>query len=155
MAGNKNSGRLKIPTALKMLNGSAAHDPQRINKNEPKASTEEPRKPRRFEDDLDLMGAWNFITSTLRDMGILSKTDLHQIICYCDAWKRLAHVRRHLDEIEKVTGMYFLKTAALENKLRTECCQIHAHMGMTPTSRPNIEGPIGKSKVATGPRRRM
>lgn len=77
--------RPRKPTALKVLNGSAAHDPQRVNRDEPRPRNAPPRMPR------DLGPAARLVwRRTLRDMppGVILAAHAPVFRVYCEAVAR-------------------------------------------------------------------
>ena len=73
------------PTALKLLSGSAAHDPNRINKNEPKLPVKRLEPPSFLMEEAKR--EWIRIVPILCDgMKILTEADYAMLVAYCEAF---------------------------------------------------------------------
>lgn len=74
------------PTRLKILNGSAAHDPGRINRREPQPHGRPPRMP------TDLGPAarevWRHVIRTMGPTGVITGADADVLRAYCEAVAR-------------------------------------------------------------------
>ena len=80
------TGRPPKPTALKILNGSAAHHPERTNGAEPKAPplTAIPVPP--FELSEVALAAWQRNASAAVGLGVLTAADLDTLAVACEAF---------------------------------------------------------------------
>ena len=76
------AGRPPTPTALKLINGSAKHDPQRINRDEPKpqlGASPPPFLPRRGP----AWSAWKRHTAILKPLRVLTEADADALALGC------------------------------------------------------------------------
>lgn len=118
--------RPKKPTALKELNGSAKHDPQRINKNEPVPSRgigPPASILSKYEQDV-----WDEVVGQMY-AGVLGEADRIALEMMC---RLIAEMRLNFEEM----------TAA---KI-TQLSQLLGRFGMTPSDRTKIVVPKAESK---------
>ncbi len=100
------------PTALKILNGSAAHDPQRVNRDEPKAAalTDIPAPPAYTPLVGRARKAWDDLAARAIALGVLTDADLPALASVCrdfaeyenarrdgEAWRRADAAKRRYD----------------------------------------------------------
>ena len=71
----------KKPTPLKILHGDDKKNPQRINKNEPKAQCEAPDCPSHLKGHA--RRKWTHTVKVLSDMRIVSQAELTLLEAYC------------------------------------------------------------------------
>jgi phage terminase small subunit len=86
-------GRPPTPTALKVLTGTAAHNPQRVNRDEPKpalGATPPPWLPRRGP----ARAAWDRLSPILLRMRVLTEADAEALGLGCLALAEYLQNRR-------------------------------------------------------------
>ena len=143
-------GRKPKPTHLKVVNGSAAKHPDRVNKDEPKAPADAPKMP----DYLDAMAKRAFTRKCeqLRRLGILSSVDADLIENYAVTYSQY---RRLLVVIKQTGGLTIVKRekkevvevkrnpAAIDlHRCRAELLKMDAEMGLTPSSRTRVHADV-------------
>ncbi len=83
-------GRKRKPTELKIANGSAAHDPQRLNPFEPKVDRGRADMPDWLSEYA--REGWEYFWSALEGLGIESPVYLTSALTFADNW---AEFREH------------------------------------------------------------
>lgn len=80
------TGRPPKPSALKILNGSAAHHPERVNAAEPKGIplTAVPEPP--YDLSALALGAWRRNASAAVTLGVLTAADLDTLAVACETF---------------------------------------------------------------------
>ncbi|MGH2512371.1 MAG: hypothetical protein ACRDGQ_06765 [Candidatus Limnocylindrales bacterium] len=73
------AGRIPKPTALKILNGSAAHDPQRINRDEPTAPALSVAPPAPAWLTKRAADEWAGLARDAMLLGVLTEADLRTV----------------------------------------------------------------------------
>jgi P27 family predicted phage terminase small subunit len=92
MAGNRNSGRRRLPTAVKLRRGSKIrHDIKR----EPKYTVGVPDMPTHIEADPIAKTAWLSFADRLVEARVLTKAHAEPLTLLCEAWARY---RRAVEE---------------------------------------------------------
>ena len=105
-------GRPPTPTALKLLNGSAKHDPQRINKAEPKPAVgaePPPFLPRRGP----AWTAWQRHASVLTRTRVLTEADADALALGCLALAEYLDARKDQDGWRRADAAWKRYGAAL------------------------------------------
>jgi phage terminase small subunit len=109
------------PTALKILNGSAAHDPQRLNPDEPQltALTAIPAPPAYVPLDDCARKVWDDLAARAITLGVLTEADLPMLASVCrdfaeyetarsgdgSAWRRADAAKRRYDSGLRAFGL--------------------------------------------------
>jgi phage terminase small subunit len=91
------AGRRSTPTRLKLLNGSAEHDPQRLNPDEPQPDvlTVLPEPPERLS--APARRAWDRLAHQAIKMRVLTEADLDMLLMGCKAFAEYLHADRATD----------------------------------------------------------
>lgn len=85
MAGNRNSGRRRLPTETKRRRGSRIrHDAKR----EPSYDVGEPPIPEHVSIDPYALAAWRSFADRLIEARVLTKAHAEPLALLCDAWAR-------------------------------------------------------------------
>lgn len=134
-------GRKKKPTEMKLANGSARHDPQRLNQAEPKRQRGRPRMPVGLS--AAAVAEWEAVCEELDGLGVLAVTDraiLEQYARAYDAmlryWGEVLNIGAMLSS-EDLQGqtVWRANPAAREYaRSRDACVKILSELGLTPTS---------------------
>lgn len=132
------------PTIIKLAKGNPGK--RRINKAEPKPSTDGIEPPEYLAGKS--LEKWHAIIPQLRDMGVMTVSDVETIARYCTMWeqwlKYLDQCRRGLDvlvirdESGKVKYMQSTPAATMQQKLATSMLRIEQEFGLTPSARTGI-----------------
>lgn len=136
------------PTRLKVLNGSAAHDPQRINRREPQPTIGMPRIP----SDLGPVarGVWRHVARTMGHTGVITGADVYVLRAYCEAVARYRQAATLLEQsgplivaggtgarrgelVKNPLGQIVRDNALLVRMFARE-------LGLTPAARPTLTG---------------
>jgi phage terminase small subunit len=118
-------GRPPTPTALKLLNGSARHDPQRVNRDEPKpavGASPPPFLPRRGP----AWSAWKRHVAVLTRTRVLTEADADALAIGCLALAEYLSARNAEDGWRRADGAWKRYAAAL------------GWFGLNPSSRAKI-----------------
>jgi phage terminase small subunit len=98
----------RLPTRLKVIRGTAAHDPGRLNKAEPQPALGEPIPPPWLGKSGAAHDAWSRLAPRLAELGIVTSVDGEGLGLLCDAiaeysaakrsggWRRLDAAGRRL-----------------------------------------------------------
>ena len=132
-------GRPPKPTALKVLNGSAAHDPQRINREEPI-----PQGVLTMPADLTLaeQEVWRHVTASM-PAGVITSTDRDIFRIYCQEVALEQKVRRMVGRsgiLVRSEGHGLAKNPLL-SVLRDHASLVRgfaSDLGLTPSARTSI-----------------
>jgi len=129
-------GRKPKPKALRVLDGSAAVNPGRVNHDEPTPNGARPAMPRGL--DKDSRQAWRELSGWLDGMGLLTSTDVHAMHRYCELWSAylclMAEFRRTWSD-ERCAAASRLRIVMMElNRLGGE-------FGLTPSARARLVAP--------------
>jgi phage terminase small subunit len=102
-------GRPLKPTALKVLNGSAAHHPERANPDEPKveALTEVPEPPAVYRITGAARQMWDYLAPVTISMAVLTEVDLGDLATICLAWRTYLQRVRARDDAGADRAFHF------------------------------------------------
>ena len=138
------------PTRLKVLNGSAAHDPQRINRREPQPNRGFPRIP----SDLGPVATevWRGVRATMGHTGVITGADFYVLRAYCEAVARYRQAAALLDQsgplvVARGTGARRgeLVKNPLHQIVRDNALLIRMlarELGLTPAARPSLSAHV-------------
>jgi phage terminase small subunit len=118
-------GRPPKPTALKILSGSARHDPQRVNRDEPKPAVgaePPPFLPRRGP----AWAAWERHQPILTRLRVLTEADADALALGCMALAEYLAARRRVDGWRKADAAWKRYLAVL------------SAFGLTPSARAKV-----------------
>jgi P27 family predicted phage terminase small subunit len=134
------------PTRLKILNGSAAHDPGRINRREPQPSAGFPRIP----SDLGPVAreVWRHVARTMGPTGVITGADGYVLRVYCEAVARYRQAAVLLDQSGPliVAGGTGARRGELVKNPLAQIVRDNAlvvrmfarELGLTPAARPSL-----------------
>lgn len=132
--------RPRLAPEIHKLQGTYSHDPQRENKNAPKANGRCPDAPDYFDDDE--LQKWHELTDDLQTMGIMSSDCREQMIAYCTAYAGYMQCRR---EVEKEGMVIDSKDGSKRNprmtdlhKFLEQMNRLRPEFGLTPASRSKL-----------------
>lgn len=133
--------RPRLAPEIHKLQGTYSHDPQRENKNAPKANGKCPSPPDYFDDDE--LTKWHELVDDLSTMGIMSSDCREQMIAYCTAYSGYMKCRRLIAK----DGMTIksLREGSKRNPVMTDLHKFLEQMnrlrpefGLTPASRSKL-----------------
>ena len=136
------------PTRLKVLNGSAAHDPGRINRHEPQPTVGFPRMP----SDLGPVAreVWRHVARTMGHTGVITGADSDILRVFCETVARYRQAATLLDQsgpliVAKGTGARRgeLVKNPLAQIVRDNADLLRAfarELGLTPAARSTLTG---------------
>lgn len=140
-------GRKPKTAEAKRRNGSAAHNPGRVNKLEPEANREPPRMPEDY--DGAKVVAWDWLTRELSSYSESFISSTYQIAMeqFCSAYAgeraAAALVEEHGILIANERGELKRNPAALERHKCTETLLKYlTEFGFTPSSKTRVEAPV-------------
>jgi phage terminase small subunit len=129
-------GRPPSPTALKVLNGSAAHDPQRLSRSEPKPKLGAVPPPW-----LPATGparkAWKRLEPVLSGMRVLTEADAEALALGCVALADFLEARADTEGWRRADAAWKRYLAVL------------SAFGLTPSSRARVSVAVPSVKDAT------
>lgn len=144
-------GPKKKPTALKLIEGNRGHRP--LNENEPKPEAGMPVRPAHL--DPDACAEWDRVAPELYATGVLTVVDGAALGAYCTAFSVWAKAERRIqaqarnDDTVLAEGLT-IKTKSgniiqnpllgIANVARRDMVRMAADLGLTPSSRANLEG---------------
>ncbi len=138
------------PTALKLVTGNPGHRP--LNEREPKPRADMPTCPSWL--DREAKAEWKRQAPELYAVGVLTVVDGSVLAAYCEAfslWKRasirLQHQARNDDKVLAEAILVTTKSGnVILNPLQGACnvarrdmVRLAAELGLTPSSRANLE----------------
>lgn len=142
-------GRPSIPTALKVLAGTARKD--RVPKNEPKPTEfrETPNPPTYF--DIVAKKEWNRLAPDLIRLGLLTIADVTLFEAYCLCHSRIVQAQKDLKKAKSLTYEHTNKAGAGNVIVRPEVTIIQkesiilkalaSEFGCTPAARSRMNAP--------------
>lgn len=134
--GSRGSGRRPKPTVLKVKDGTAAKNPQMVNKREPKEELAAPQCPRRFKGET--RKAWLRFADLIDQMGMLSRSYGPALECFAETYaKYLAAVAVVEREGMLVDGKRHPILVEL-HALRKEVFMFLTDFGLTPSAKSKI-----------------
>lgn len=136
-------GRKPKATAEKERAGSYRKDPQRRNKNEPKARRGYPKKPNLIAACKVASAQWDETCKTLDELGILTIADRSMLWLYCQTYaeylKLQQHVREHGCSQTNDKGNVSQTPEAVQvHRYADRLIKLMAEMGLTPSSRSRL-----------------
>jgi P27 family predicted phage terminase small subunit len=132
------------PTILKLLNGSARHDPGRISQREPKPRSGRPVMPADMSDAAKKV--WRRVMRNFAASGVITPADEGIFRAYCESIDRLVGATRLIDTsgplvIDRRHGQMLIKNP-LHQIVRDEATLsrlLARELGLTPSSRAGLE----------------
>lgn len=125
-------GRNPVPTALKILTGTAAHNPQRINKDEPHprvGATPPPWLPKRGV----AHAAWLRLEPILTRMRVLTEADAEALALGCMALAEYLDSPSEADNWRRADAAW------------TRYMKMLSSFGMTPAARAKVSTAVSES----------
>ena len=145
-------GRKPKTAEAKRRNGSAAHNPDRVNKLEPAANREPPQMPSDYDGDKKI--AWDWLTRELSNYSASFISSTYQIAMeqFCSAYAGERAAAALVDEhgilISTDRGELTRNPAALERHKCTETLLKYlTEFGFTPSSKTRVEAPAEAPKA--------
>lgn len=144
------AGRRRKPTALRVIEGNAGHRP--LNEREPQPRRDEPPCPTWL--DKEAKAEWRRQAPELYAIGVLTAVDGSVLAAYCEAyslWKRASvRLQKQARNDDKVLYDGILVTTKSGNVIlnplqgacnvaRRDMVRLAAELGLTPSSRANLE----------------
>jgi P27 family predicted phage terminase small subunit len=145
-------GPKPLPTALRILNGNAAHRP--LPKNEPKPEKLKNTKPP-FELTERGKKIWKTISKRLEVCGLLTNIDLNALMRYCDIFDKWLLAKEMYDtkgsyyEVfngGKSCGYAKAPWAVEYRGFLRELLRLEGEFGMTPSARTRIQLEVTEKK---------
>ena len=139
-------GRKPKPTKLKILDGSAAKNPNRVNQFEPEPAEGSPRMPTGFDDHAKR--AWKELTTQLSQMRVLTHADKSILELYAATYSRYRECLKHVEEngsgltdIDEYGNVKVVRNpfSTELHKHRDALIKILSEVGMTPTARTKLQ----------------
>lgn len=134
-------GRKQLPTAIKLLRGTARKD--RLNPDEPKPSPANrmPRAPKHLEGEAK--AEWYKMGRRLRKLGLLTDIDETALAMYCQNWSRWLDAEANI----KMYGTFIIKNGVpvqtpflgIAQKAMDTMRSLLVEFGMTPASRGRVK----------------
>lgn len=144
------AGRRPKPTALKALHGNPGK--RRLPKNEPKPPAASAELPTPGYLNRYAKQEWRRLAPILRDLGLLTETDLGLLEAWCSAKGDLVQAERQLKRggivVEDSKGnlrrspWVMVKSKAIE-----QMCRLGTEFGFSPASRPRLGAPARPAGV--------
>jgi P27 family predicted phage terminase small subunit len=141
------------PTALKVLHGNPGHRP--LNTLEPMPEAGMPPRPAGMDEDLDACAIWDELAPELYATGVLTVVDGPALSAFCTAYsvwiraeRRMNADRRNNDAVTaegllvrtKQGNLIQNPLLGIANVARRDMVKLGAELGLTPSSRANLEG---------------
>jgi len=137
-------GRKPIPTALKIVNGTARAS--RLLKTEPSFKIAIPTIPAHLNGPAKT--EWRRVCKTLFHIGVLTEMDRAALAAYCQAYGRWVQAERALAKMNNEADGLVIKTISgniiqnplvgTANKAMGDMMKFSVELGMTPSSRTRI-----------------
>lgn len=133
-------GRPRKPTALKVLHGDFAKNPQRRNQLEPDVPPGKPECPEWIVGEA--REEWERITADLFSMNVLTERDRAAINAYCvihDRWqKALAEINRSGLTLASKHGDYENPACKIAARCEDQMQRFLSKFGLTPADRSRV-----------------
>ena len=135
-------GRKKLAPEIMEASGAYEKNPNRRNKDAPKANGFEPTMPDYFNDEE--RQKWVELVADLRSMGILSSETRELLIAYCTAYGGWMKARRAVESaglalVDKENGTIKRNPFCSElHKYRDAMNRLLPEFGLTPSARGNL-----------------
>ena len=141
MANRPGQGRKPKPSVFKKMNGSAAHDPQRVNAREPDAAAAGPVMPAGWGGEL--ASAWEWLAAQAKQYQIFSASYQVAMEEFCRNWAMLKAAENEINTnglvVSDANGNPKRNPAAAD--LHKSADNLHrylAEFGITPSSKQRI-----------------
>lgn len=134
----KGQGRKPVPTALKLIRGSA--QPCRINPDEPKPEADKIGPPPELSEKA--LEHWEDLSAQLEEVGVLTNMDVKALGVLCETYAQWVEANSRLsvglviknDKGHPVPNPYF----NISDKLAKRVQQMLSEFGMTPSARTRV-----------------
>lgn len=139
------------PTRLKVVTGNPGHRP--LNENEPEPAADMPPVPDHLDDDA--RAEWDRVAPELYAIGVLTVVDGSVLGAYCSAFSVWAKCERRLQAMARNDDTVLAEGVLVKTKsgnvilnplqgaanvARRDMVKMAAELGLTPSSRANLEG---------------
>jgi P27 family predicted phage terminase small subunit len=136
-------GRKPLATAVKEASGAFIKDPQRKNKNEPKATRGWPEISSAIKKDKVAVERWNHVCKELDSQGILTTADFYLLEYHCSNYSLWISLKAVVDSIGVVDEGEKSRSAKPEAKMMLELerqmLKQIIEMGLTPSARSRLK----------------
>jgi len=133
-------GRPRKPTALKILHGDFAKDPQRRNRAEPQVAAGIPDCPNWLTKDA--RQEWKRVTEELKSMNVVTPPDRAALEAYCiihGRWREaLRQIAREGLTLSSETGSYENPASKIAARCEDQIHRYLCQFGLTPASRSRV-----------------
>jgi len=144
MAGNKSSGRKRLPSNIHVLQGSKPSSSKADGVVTPPVAI--PDAPDFLTDDA--LEEWNRVTPLLEAMGIIAEVYRASLTIYCQAWGRYVNAERQLKALGErglieVTPNGFRQMGVylqISNRAAEQMKSAASEFGMTPSAISRVTG---------------
>lgn len=148
MAGTKQSGRRRAPTALTVLRGNPGQG--KLNKKEPKYAKLVNIEPPKFL-DAEAQTEWRRLSPALCAQGLLSEADCATFGAYCSAYSDWVRAGLKLQESgdlqERLHTVGLSPVVKMKREAEAAMVRWAREFGFTPASRTGIVTPVGNDPV--------
>lgn len=139
-------GRKPKASAILEAEGAYRKNPQRRNKNEPRAERGYPEKPPVVESCELASEQWDELCKTLDELGILTVADKSLLAMYCQTYAEYIKLHRHIAEhgckVFNDKGNASQSPEAIQiHRYADRLIKLMSEMGLTPSSRTRIVAP--------------
>lgn len=136
-------GRKPLASAIKEASGAFIKDPQRRNKNEPKAKRGWPDIPDTIKADKDALERWMLLCEHLDSLNVLTIPDVFVLESQCIKWSMYVKLKAIVDQEGFVMVTEGKKTPLPEMKLMLELGREIdkglSVLGLTPSDRSRLK----------------
>jgi len=133
-------GRPRKPTALKILHGDFAKDPQRRNRAEPQVPSQIPNCPKWLTKDA--RDEWKRITNEIKAMNVVTLPDRAALEAYCvihGRWREiLRQIAREGLTLDSEHGAYENPASKIAARCEDQIHRYLCQFGLTPASRSRV-----------------
>ena len=144
MAGNSNSGRRKVPTALKLLRGNPGK--RRLEPElEPTPAPADPSfdiPPAELAGDTRARREWRRVAPVLRSCGLVTSAERSALIALCMEWSNYLEARATLRKDGAVTVRDGVARVSphvdVADRALGHCQRLWGELGLTPSGRAKV-----------------
>lgn len=139
-------GRKPLASAVKEASGAFLKDPQRRNKNEPKAKRGWPDKPEMIKADAIASDCWDRVCKTLDELNILTVADAYMLEAYCidySQWRWLVESCKEgrVIAMNEKGNISTSPEATQVHKYADRLLKRQSELGLTPSARSRLHTP--------------
>jgi P27 family predicted phage terminase small subunit len=138
-------GRKPLASAIKEASGAYVKDPQRRNKEEPKAKRGWPEAPAFVVENVVAHRRWKWVCKQLDEMALLTVADEGLIAGYCIDYAMMVMLVEHIKDGVSIMndkgGVVGKPEASHFHKFADRIMKREAELGLTPSSRSRLRAP--------------